>query len=177
MVKWIVVMKIQPSICLDDWGKPRKTPVRLVGTGIWTRDLPNASLVRYHEAISLGRSHLFFSISIISSWLTLYSIPMMNFGVVRRAQLAKSLSSTPRWSPSDFKVCSDAKESGVRKATWSYRTYSIPGKTATLVLEFAVKRRAFGQNCNLGSWVCSERPALGPNTLIWWWWWWYTVYI
>ena len=26
MVKWIVVMKIQPSICLDDWGKPRKTP-------------------------------------------------------------------------------------------------------------------------------------------------------
>ena len=27
-----------------------KTPVRLVGTGIWTRDLPNASLVRYHRA-------------------------------------------------------------------------------------------------------------------------------
>ena len=26
MVKWIVVMKIQPSICLDDWGKPRKKP-------------------------------------------------------------------------------------------------------------------------------------------------------
>ena len=24
MVKWIVVMKIQPSICLDDGGKPRK---------------------------------------------------------------------------------------------------------------------------------------------------------
>ena len=24
MVKWIVVMKIQPSICLDDRGKPRK---------------------------------------------------------------------------------------------------------------------------------------------------------
>ena len=36
-IKWIVVMKIQPSICLNDWGKPRKTPVRLVGTGIWTR--------------------------------------------------------------------------------------------------------------------------------------------
>ena len=31
-----------------------KTPVRLVGTGIWTRDLPNASLVRYHGATSLG---------------------------------------------------------------------------------------------------------------------------
>ena len=32
----------------------KKLPVRLVGTGIRTRDLPNASLVRYHEATSLG---------------------------------------------------------------------------------------------------------------------------
>ena len=40
-----------------------KTPVRLVATGIWTRDLPNASLVRYHGAISLG-STILFSISI-----------------------------------------------------------------------------------------------------------------
>ena len=31
-----------------------KTSVRLVGTGIWTRDIPNASLVRYHGATSLG---------------------------------------------------------------------------------------------------------------------------
>ena len=31
-----------------------KTSVRLVGTGICTRDLPNASLVRYHGATSLG---------------------------------------------------------------------------------------------------------------------------
>ena len=31
-----------------------KTPVRLVGTGIRTRDLPHASLVRYHGATSLG---------------------------------------------------------------------------------------------------------------------------
>ena len=31
-----------------------KTPVRLVGTGIRTQDLPNASLVRYHGATSLG---------------------------------------------------------------------------------------------------------------------------
>ena len=30
-----------------------KNPVRLAGTGIWTRDLPNASLVRYHGATSL----------------------------------------------------------------------------------------------------------------------------
>ena len=31
-----------------------ETSVRLVGTGIWIRDLPNASLVRYHGASSLG---------------------------------------------------------------------------------------------------------------------------
>ena len=31
------------------------------------------------------------------------------------------------------------RESGVRKATGSYRTYSIPGKTTALVPEFAVE--------------------------------------
>ena len=31
-----------------------KTTVRLVGTGIRTRDLSNASLVRYHGATLLG---------------------------------------------------------------------------------------------------------------------------
>ena len=31
-----------------------KTPDRLVGTGIWTKYLPNASLVRYHGASSFG---------------------------------------------------------------------------------------------------------------------------
>ena len=35
-----------------------KTSVRLVGTGIRTRDLPNASLVRYHGATSLGIADL-----------------------------------------------------------------------------------------------------------------------
>ena len=40
-------------------------------------------------------------------------------------------------APGIFKVCSDAKESGVRKVTGSYRTYSIYGKTAVLVSEFA----------------------------------------
>ena len=54
MVKWIVVMKIQPSISLDDWGKLQKSPVRLIGTGIRTGDLPNASLVCYHGTTSLG---------------------------------------------------------------------------------------------------------------------------
>ena len=29
MVKWIVVMKIQPNICLDAWVKPRKNPSQI----------------------------------------------------------------------------------------------------------------------------------------------------
>ena len=36
-----------------------KTPARLVGTGIRTRDLPNASLVCYHGATSLGEKILY----------------------------------------------------------------------------------------------------------------------
>ena len=38
-----------------------------------------------------------------------------------------------------FKVCSDAEESGVRKAMGSYLNYSIPGKTAALGAEFTVE--------------------------------------
>ena len=41
-----------------------KPSARLVGSGIWTRDLPNASLVRYHGATSLGEIY-------IISWLSL----------------------------------------------------------------------------------------------------------
>ena len=60
MVKWIVAVKIQPNIFLDNWGKPwKKPPVRLVSTGIWTRDLPNTSQVCYHWATSLGKIEYF----------------------------------------------------------------------------------------------------------------------
>ena len=68
---------------------------------------------------------------------------------VRRAQLAKFTLLTPCWCPWDpfksFKVCLDAKERerererGVRKAKGSYYTYSIPGKTAAWIPEFAVE--------------------------------------
>ena len=60
---------------------------------------------------------------------------MVNSAEVRRAQLAKSTPSPPRWCPWDLfqilKVCLDAK--GVQKATGSYCTHSIPDKTAALV--------------------------------------------
>ena len=44
-----------------------KTPVRLVGTGIRTQDLPNASLVRYHGAISLGDFIFIVNINVLKS--------------------------------------------------------------------------------------------------------------
>ena len=60
MVKWIVVMKIQPSICLDDWGKPRKN-LSQVGRH---RDLnPGPPECKSH---ALPRSHLAWYFSLAS---------------------------------------------------------------------------------------------------------------
>ena len=70
---------------------------------------------------------------------------MVNFGEVQRAQLTKTTLLTSTLGPWDlfrtFKVCSDAD---VRKAMGIYRIYSIPGKTATLVPEFAVEELPLG---------------------------------
>ena len=78
-------------------------------------------------------------------YVPLYFI-IFHFGEVRRAQLAKTtlLTSTfPVGAPGIFfrsiKICLDANESRVRKATGSYRTYSVPGKTTVLVSGFAVE--------------------------------------
>ena len=61
-------------------------------------------------------------------WWNWYLTPVVNFGEVRRAQLAKStlLTSTlvTLGSFQIFKASSDAKESGLQNATGSYRTYS-----------------------------------------------------
>ena len=68
---------------------------------------------------------------------------IFHFDEVRGAQLTKTALLTSMLVPWDlfrsFKVCSDAKESGVRKATGSYRTFSVPDKTAVLVSEFAME--------------------------------------
>ena len=64
---------------------------------------------------------------------------MVNFGEVRRAQLAKFTLLTSMVPLRSFKICSYTQESGVRKATGNYRTYSVSGKTAVLVSEFAVE--------------------------------------
>ena len=76
----------------------------------------------------------------------------MNFGEVRRAQLAKSLSSPPRWCfwnlLRSFKVCSDAeeRESGVAESNGNLPYLFISSKTAILVPEFAVEDLPSGHN-------------------------------
>ena len=57
---------------------------------------------------------------------------MVNFGEVQRAQLVKSTLLTSTLVPLETFP-------GVQKAMGSYRTYSIPGKTAALVPEFVVE--------------------------------------
>ena len=90
---------------------------------------------------------------------------MVNFGEVRRAQLAKSTllitTLAPLWSFQMLK-----RESGVWKATGNYRTYSMPGKTATLVPVLLRWKTCLRKNCSLGSCACSGGPVLGQNTLV-----------
>ena len=67
MVKWIVVMKIQPSICLDHWGKPRKNPSQVARhrdsnsgpTECESRALPRSHLARLKKQVLLGFTTLF----------------------------------------------------------------------------------------------------------------------
>ena len=53
----------------------------------------------------------------------------------------------------------------VQKATGSYRTYSVRGKTAALVAEFAVEDLS-SEELQPRFLRCSEGPALGQNTLM-----------
>ena len=50
----ICLWKITNSLAILRLRKPLKTSTRLPGHGIWTWDLPNVSLVRYHGATSLS---------------------------------------------------------------------------------------------------------------------------
>ena len=83
IVSIIVEYGDQPSICL--WKitnslailrlrNPLKPSTRLAGHGIWTRDLPNASLVRYHGATSLGLYYLSELQRILLRWFTFKGI-------------------------------------------------------------------------------------------------------
>ena len=92
-----------------------------------------------------------------------YITPVVNFGEVRKAQLAKCTLLTSRWCPWDliisFKVCSDAKERvGKRKAAGSYRIYSSLVKLYPWFHSSRWKTY-LRQNCSLESCACSEGPA------------------
>ena len=76
----------------------------------------------------------------ISTILTVYLIPVVNFCEVWSAQLVKStLLTSTLVHLGSFKFVQMLKREWVRKGTGSYRTYSIPGKTAGLIPEFAVE--------------------------------------
>ena len=108
-------------------------------------------------------------------WWNWYLTPMVNFGEVRRVQLAKStLSSPPCWCTWDllrsFKVCSHVKE---RVGCGKQREAPAPihpSKTVTWDSWICSGGPASELNCDLGSWVCSEGPALGHNSLMNEWW-------
>ena len=54
----------------------------------------------------------------------------------------------------------------MRKTTGSYRIYSIPGKTATLLPELRAVEDLPSAELGLGSCVCNKGPAPGQNTLM-----------
>ena len=81
----------------------------------------------------------------------IYLTPVVNFGGVRRAQLAKSTLLTSTLVPWDlfrsFKVCSD--KSGELESKGKLPHLFIPSKTATLVPEFAVEDLPLGRTVAL----------------------------
>ena len=103
-----------------------------------------------------------------------YLTPVVNFGEVRRTQLAKSILLTSTLVPlRSIKICSNAKERvGVMKATGNYRTYRSLVKQQPGFLRERERERetdrererereretSFEQNYGLGSCVCSDPP-------------------
>ena len=91
----------------------------------------------------------------------------MNFGEVRRAQLAKSTLLTSSLVPLEsFKICSDAKE---RVGCGKQREATAPIKSLVKLQHWFLSLRwktCLRQNCSLGFSACSEGPAFGQNTLM-----------
>ena len=122
---------------------------------------------KYHEFTNKPIRLLKFKWSKILMEVILTVIHVVNFGEVRRTQLAKStlLTSTlvPLGSFQIFKICSDAK-----------KRVGCEKRETTAPIQFLVKlqpwfmslrrKTCLRQNCNLGSCTCSEGPALGQNT-------------
>ena len=83
-----------------------------------------------------------------------YLTPVVNFGEVRKAQLAKSTlqAGAPGIFSNLLRSVQMLRECGVQKAVGSYCTYSSLVKLQPWFLSLRWKRRpAFGQNCSLGA--------------------------
>ena len=61
-------LKIVMELVIFRLRKQLKTSTRFVRHGIWTRDLPNASLMRYHGATSLGKWGSYFYFERHKEW-------------------------------------------------------------------------------------------------------------
>ena len=103
-------------------------------------------------------------------WWNWYLIPVVNFGEVRRAQLAKFTLLTSTLvllgSFQTFLVCSNAKE---RVGCGKQLEATVPIKSLVKLQPWFLSLRwntCLRQNCSVGSCPSSEEPALGQNALM-----------
>ena len=103
----------------------------------------------------------------MSLYISLYSIPFRWSPEGPVSQNHTPHLHVPRWCPWDLfrpiKICLDAKESGVRKATEATAPIQSLVKLQSLFLSLRWKT-CLRHNCSLVSGACSEGPALGQNT-------------
>ena len=101
-------------------------------------------------------------------WWNWYLTPLVNFGKVRRAQLAKSTLFTSTLRPLEsFKVCSDAKKSvGGAESNGKLPHPFIPSKIATLVPEFAVEDLHLDRTATLIPAFAAKDLPLGRTLMI-----------
>ena len=96
-------------------------------------------------------------------WWNWYLTPVVNFGEVRRAQLAKSTLLTSTWCPWDlfrsFKVCSDAKERLGCGKQWEATAHSSLVKLQSWFLSFRWKTCLWSE---LQAWYSSLQRKTCP---------------
>ena len=97
-------------------------------------------------------------------WWNWYLTPVVNFGEGPASQIH-----SPHLQAGVLGIFSDILSSvQMLKREWSAESNSIYSSLVNCNIGSWVccERPAFGQNCSLGAWVCSETPAHGQNTLM-----------
>ena len=129
----------------------------------------------YYLAIFITRGEGWLGFSDLWSgrklWWNTYLTLVVNFGEVRRAQLAKSTLLTsmfgaPGIFPDLLRTVQMLKREWVAESSGKLLHLFIPSKTATLVPAFAVKDLFLDRTATLAPVFFSQRHALGQNTLI-----------